>query len=109
MITGGVAVVIYGDPRFTRDVDDPLHTWGMARRQRIQLETTAIWVAPMEYVILRKLQYYRASGSDRHLRDVAMMLRVSEDLLDHGELQGWLARLELDEVYAEARRHSPEP
>ena len=44
-------------------------------------------LAPIEYVILRKLEYFRASGSDRHLRDVAMMLRISGDSVDQLELE----------------------
>jgi len=32
-----------------------------------------ISVAPPEYVILRKLQYYGDSASERHLRDIAMI------------------------------------
>jgi hypothetical protein len=45
-----------------------------------------IWVAPIEYVILRKLEYFEQSGSDRHLRDVAMMLRISGDTVESGSL-----------------------
>lgn len=167
MITGGVASVIYGDPRFTRDIDlvlvlepprvpdlqaafeggdfyvppqetmeeeasrtrgghfniihrdtalradiylvgdDPLHAWALERRRRLELELLQIWVAPLEYVIVRKLQYYRWSGSDRHLRDVSMMLRISGDLLDESALEDWLARLDLAGVYLQARRYSP--
>lgn len=122
MITGGVASVIYGDPRFTRDVDivmeltrteipalasafdadafyvppsealaeetartggghfnvshretalradvyltgnDPLTGWAFERRVRLQVGDAEIWVAPIEYVILRKLEYYEQSG-----------------------------------------------
>jgi Nucleotidyl transferase AbiEii toxin, Type IV TA system len=168
MITGGVASVVYGEPRFTRDIDvvlaldraevrnllaafdgadfyvppreameeetgraegghfniihrdtalradvylagnEPLHAWALERRRRLQLEATAIWVAPLEYVILRKLQYFQRSGSDRHLRDIAMMLRISGDSLDREALEGWLRRLDLGGVYLQARRYSPD-
>ncbi len=165
MITGGVASVIYGDPRFTRDVDivlelrddevekltaafadgdfylppvevlreeiaretgghfniihrdtalradvylrgnEPLHDWGLSRRHRLELDTSAIWVAPIEYVILRKCEYYRASGSERHLRDIAMMLRISGELIDRSELGAWSDRLDVKEVLEAARQH----
>jgi hypothetical protein len=165
MVTGGVASVIYGDPRFTRDVDlvlelggrdirrlesefgggdfyvppvevleeessrregghfnlihrdtalradvylsgdDPLHAWAFGRRRRLTLERTGIWVAPIEYVILRKLQYFESSGSERHLRDVAMMLRISGDLIDRPELGRWIERLDLGEALERARAY----
>ena len=168
MITGGVASVIYGDPRFTRDIDlvlvldsdgirhlqgafegeafylppreamereverargghfniihrdtalradvylfgnDPLHVWALDHRQRLPLEAMEIWVAPLEYVVLRKLQYYEASQSDRHLRDIAMMLRISGDTLDQVALEGWLTRLDLAAVYLQAQEYSPD-
>ncbi len=164
MITGGVASVIYGDPRFTRDIDvvlelrqlnvprligafqgdayylppvevleeevarspaghfniihrdtalradiylagdDPLHAWGFAKRQRIQVADLGLWVAPMEYVILRKLQHYQDSQSDRHLRDIAMMLQISGDVVDKNALEEWLAKLDLSDAYGTAQR-----
>ncbi|MDP2957768.1 MAG: nucleotidyl transferase AbiEii/AbiGii toxin family protein [Longimicrobiales bacterium] len=167
MITGGVASVIYGDPRFTRDIDivlalrrpdvprlaaefqggdfyvpptevleteaarpqgghfniihrdtalradvylvgdDPLHAWAFGRRRRMRFEAIEIWVAPLEYVIVRKLQYFEASKSDRHLRDIAMMLRISGEILDAEALQGWLAELHLNEAFGLARRYEP--
>lgn len=168
MITGGVATVIYGDPRFTRDVDivlvlphdditalasafdaaafyvppsealeeetarpegghfnvihretalradiylagdDPLIAWAFERRMRLQLGGAGIWVAPIEYVILRKLEYYERSGWDRHLRDVAMMFRISGDTVDEAALFAWCKRLELQETLGLARRFSPD-
>lgn len=37
-------------------------------------------IAPIEYVVVRKLEYYRASGSERHLRDVSLILTISAGL-----------------------------
>jgi hypothetical protein len=50
--------------------DDLLGAWAMKRRREIPVAGTAIPVAPIEYVIVRKLEYYRMAGSDRHLGDV---------------------------------------
>ncbi len=164
MITGGVASVIYGDPRFTRGIDivlelpesgieglaqalsspdfflppfetlreealrprhghfniihrdtvlradvyllgdDPLHAWAFGRRVRIPLDASiAIWLAPVEYVIVRKLEYYAISGSDRHLRDISMMLDVSGEKVDRAQLRRWVERLGLDESWVNAK------
>jgi hypothetical protein len=168
MVTGGVASVIYGDPRFTRDVDvvlalphdeiaalvaafdpttfyvpplealkeetarlegghfnvihretslradvylagdDPLIAWAFERRTRLRVGGVQISVAAIEYVILRKLEYYQQSGSDRHLRDVAMMLRISGETVDEAALTAWCERLELQEALELARRFSPD-
>jgi len=67
---------------------DPLHEWGMANRKRIEIEGEAFWVAPPEYVILRKLQYYREGRSEKHLRDIASILEFSSDEIDFRQLQG---------------------
>lgn len=159
MVTGGVASVIYGDPRFTRDVDivlslkgpdverfdavfsedefytppmealrreaarprhghfnvihrdtalradiyllgdDPLHAWGFDRRSPLLVGTSSISIAPIEYVILRKLEYFTKSGSDRHVRDVAMMLRISGDSANGADLDSWIERLGLREAF----------
>jgi hypothetical protein len=46
--------------------EDALHHWAMQRRRKITLEEESVWIAPVEYVILRKLEYYREGASDKH-------------------------------------------
>lgn len=67
------------------------------------MEGLAIWLAPLEYVIVRKLEYFRMSGSDRHMRDVAMMLRISGPLVDVGSLNEWCDRREVADLLERAR------
>lgn len=165
MITGGVASVIYGDPRFTRDIDvivvlrperiatlisafpadgfyvppiealgqevarqdgghfklihrdtalradvylagsDPLHALAFTRRMRVQVGDLAIWVAPVEYVIIRMLEYFRMSNYDRHIRDVAMILRISGDAIDQRDLGSWIEQRGLHAELDAARTH----
>jgi hypothetical protein len=66
---------------------DPLHRWAFPRRRQVQYGEHRIWVAPPEYVILRKLQYYREGGSDKHLTDIRGMLEVSGELIDRAILE----------------------
>jgi hypothetical protein len=55
---------------------------GRRRRKSFTLEGETIWVAPPEYVIIRKLEYYREGKSDKHLQDIRNILNVSLDQLD---------------------------
>jgi hypothetical protein len=43
-------------------------------------------------VIVRKLEYYREGGSEKHLRDVRSMLAVSGEQLDQSALHEWIER-----------------
>jgi hypothetical protein len=71
---------------------------------RIPLEEDfAIWLAPPEYVVVRKLQYHRDSGSERHLRDVSAMLEISGEKIDLVEVEGWAQRLGLEAAWRAAR------
>ncbi len=99
--------LIAHDTGFKADIylaaGDPLHAVGLSNRRRIELGSHGVWVAPPEYVIVRKLEFFREGGSEKHLRDIGAMLRISGDLVDHARLAGWVARLGLD---AEWRRAS---
>jgi hypothetical protein len=76
---------------------DPLHAWGFARRRRIDVrENAALWVAPPEYVILRKLEYFKEGGSDKHRDDVRGVLAVSGDALDKSALTRWISGLRVE-------------
>lgn len=80
--------------------DDPLHRWGMARRQRIEIAGEPVFLAPPEYVILRKLEYFREGGSEKHLRDIRGILDVSGETLDWPELRRRVDEGELQRAWS---------
>jgi hypothetical protein len=74
---------------------DSLHAWAMPRRRRLPHGAGHIQLAPPEYVILRKLEYYREGGSSKHRTDILAILNVSGAEIDHGSLSAWTERLGL--------------
>lgn len=169
MVIGGVAGIIYSEPRYTQDLDllvkldptqagalagafpagefyvppievieeearrpsyghfnlshhesglradvylageDPMHAWGLGRRRSIMLRGEALWLAPIEYVILGKLKFYREGGSVRHLEDIARMLLISADRIDFPELQGKVEEQLLGPEWEQAQRGARRP
>ena len=67
--------------------EDKLHKWAMSRRTKISVEKVDVWLAPPEYVIIRKLQYYKEGGSCKHLRDISRMLTMSGDSIESSLLE----------------------
>jgi hypothetical protein len=164
LITGGVASIVYGEPRFTRDIDlvlqlgqanivqfvsawppdryyvppidviqaesarteyghfnishqesalradiylvgnDPLMMWAMERPHLETVGSDIVRLAPIEYVIVQKLRYFRDSGSDRHLADVGRMLRIEGDSINQSALDKWLSKFELTQEWKHAQR-----
>jgi len=153
MVTGSVAATIYGEPRFTQDVDivlslsthdatrlvevfpssefycapieviaeesarsagghfniyhhdsgwradcymmgsRELESWAMSEKRSLSVGDDIVAVAPPEYVILSKLEYYAQSGSSRHPEDIVGMLEVSRSLIDTSVIDAWAHRL----------------
>jgi len=99
--------LIAQDTGFKADVylanEDPLHAAALAVRRRIVVDGVGVWVAPPEYVIVRKLEFYREGRSEKHLRDIRAMLRVSGELIDLGRLTAWVDRLGLQSEWSLVR------
>ena len=77
---------------------DVIHAWAMHNRRTVQLAGEKVLLAPPEYVIIRKLQYFREGGSQKHLRDIAGMLRLSETgagAINKAMIGEWCGRLGL--------------
>ncbi|HBO46412.1 MAG TPA: hypothetical protein DD670_21285 [Planctomycetaceae bacterium] len=51
--------------------------------------------ASPEDVIIKKLDYFKEGGSDKHIRDIAGVLRVRGDRLDRTYIAEWAERLGL--------------
>lgn len=75
-----------------------LHRWGLAHRRRIPFGGGHLSVAPPEYVILRKLEFFREGGSEKHLRDIRAMLAAGIEL-DRGFLDRELRARGLESVW----------
>lgn len=99
--------VIHADTGFKADFfpssRDELHAWAFRRTYRIHYQGEEVVVAPPEYVILRKLEYFREGGSEKHLRDIRSMLAISGELIDIAELEDWVRRRGLGDVWAECQ------
>jgi hypothetical protein len=81
---------------------DPLHAWALEHRRRIELEGSGAWIAPPEYVIVRKLEFLREGGSDKHERDIRSMLAATA--LDRAFVDAEVTRRGLQEQW---RRSQP--
>lgn len=71
---------------------DELHAWAFRNVRLYEIEGLTIRLAPPEYVIVRKLEYFREGGSEKHLRDIRSMLAVSGDQIDLAGLKDWVRR-----------------
>lgn len=69
-----------------------------ARRVRPGEGYEATFASP-EDVILMKLAYYREGGSEKHLRDIASVVKVSGAELDWAYLERWASELDLANVW----------
>jgi hypothetical protein len=98
----GMFNLIHHASQFKADVyvaaRDPLHAWALANRRRIDLEGTGTWIAPPEYVIVRKLEYLREGGQDKHLRDIRFILAATQ--IDRVFVDSEVARLGLQLEWA---------
>lgn len=80
--------------------DDPLHRWALPLRRRFAwTPDLEISIAPPEYVVLRKLEFYREGRSAKHISDIRAIRDVSG--LDRTALDPWLARLGLASLWNE--------
>jgi hypothetical protein len=157
LVTGSMATILYGEPRFTNDIDvvvqlgqdqvealvgefspaefyfdaeqmrsaisrqrqfNIIHPgsglkvdvmipamdefdrsrFARGRRVRPAQDYEADFAAP-EDVILKKLQYYTEGGSEKHLRDIAGVLRISSGDVDRDYVARWAERLGVLEAW----------
>ena len=78
-----------------------------ARVRRIEIRPgMVVSFASPEDVILRKLQYYKSGGSEKHLGDIQGMLRVTGDELDRTYLHEWARILGVEREWSDMESRS---
>ena len=87
-----VDVIIRKDTEFDRS--------RFSRIRRIQpAESYQANFASPEDVIIKKMEYYKEGASEKHLRDITGILKVSGDAVDRDYISDWARRLELTEIW----------
>jgi hypothetical protein len=168
MVTGSVAVIVYGEPRFTHDIDlvielkrkdissliaafpdeafycpplevitieilrstrghfniihhetgfkadiypvgqDSFIRWGLAHATEYEVAGAVMKVAPPEYVIVKKLEFFREGHSHKHLTDISGMLDYAVNLIDREKLLSFIKNLGLEHEWRQALALSEE-
>jgi len=87
-----VDVILYQDTDFDRS--------RFSRSKRIQLAEgyQANFAAP-EDVIIKKMEYYKEGGSDKHLRDITGILKISGSDVDREYIITWAKKLGLMKIW----------
>jgi len=78
---------------------DRLSAWALQHRQPVVVEDSTIWLAPPEYVIIGKLEFFQEGGSEKHLRDIRGMLAVTD--VDRSLLENEVAQRGLTDVWSQ--------
>jgi len=74
------------------------------RRQKVKLQDLPLFVASAEDVVIAKLEWSKLAQSQRHIEDVAGILRMSWESLDRSYLEKWIVALGLEKEWKAARR-----
>jgi len=72
----------------------------LSRRRELPLGGGfSAYVAAPEDIIIGKLRYYRLGGSDKHLRDITGMMKVSGEMIDRAYVARWAEKLGLSDIW----------
>lgn len=70
--------------------NDPLQIWGFKNRRQLKLGDELIWIAPPEYVVVKKMAYWEEGKHEKHIGDIKAMLQIQGDNISIKEIQSKL-------------------
>ncbi len=84
--------------------EDPLDAWGFSLARTFKMTNgETIVVAPPEYIILRKLEFYQRGASEKHLLDIRGVLETLADEIDLPTLEARIRQMGLAEAWKKIR------
>jgi len=55
-----------------------------------------------------KMEFYKKGGSEKHLRDIVGVIKISEELINVDYIETWVSKLYLEEIWAEIKKRLKE-
>ncbi|MDP2207475.1 MAG: hypothetical protein Q8K98_01705 [Bacteroidota bacterium] len=81
-----------------------LSKWALDNYKNYAFSGTTIRLAPPEYVIAMKLEYYREGGHQKHINDVEAILSNSATIIDFEILNNFIADYALEKEWKVVRK-----
>lgn len=78
------------------------------RRRAYSINAMRVFVATAADVLIAKLEWARASGSDRQIEDAAGIIEIQGADLDVAYVERWVRDLDLDDEWRKARQRARE-
>ncbi|HEU0012836.1 MAG TPA: hypothetical protein VFQ45_04095 [Longimicrobium sp.] len=98
--SGGAFNIIYGHMKVDVFVaSDELDLNQIRRARRLRTLGTEAQISPPEELIAKKLEYYDEGGSEKHLRDIAAMLRISLHEIDCERVSSYASQLHVTRLW----------
>lgn len=95
--------IIHHQTGFKADIyptgNDAFQMEGIRRKQKIEKGSDSFWIAPAEYVMIKKLQYFAEGRSSKHLTDIRGMLDISGEIIDMDLLLRWIDEYNLKDIW----------
>ena len=102
---GGHFNLIHQETGFKADIylagDEEIQSWAMKNSRQIEFEGSTIFIAPPEYVIIKKLEFYKEGKSQKHLVDIQGILTNSGELIDFNFLNRAISERSLNKYWVE--------
>lgn len=91
--------ILHHETGFKADIylsgKDEFQHWALENRKFIDFYDAKLAVAPVEYVIIKKLEFYREGGSQKHLNDIKGIMRNSSAKVKFELLDEFIGRFNL--------------
>lgn len=84
--------------------NDDLQHWAMKNKKKINFLDKELNIAPPEYVILKKLEFYKEGGAEKHILDIKSMIENSSEVINFVFLENEIASRGLNDVWLKIKR-----
>jgi hypothetical protein len=77
--------------------------WALKNKKEVPFQGTLLYIAPIEYVIIKKLEYYKEGLSEKHINDIKGMLQNSKDIIDFKIVDRFSKQFGLTDIWDEVK------
>ncbi len=91
--------IIHHETGFKADIyftgSDQFQIWGITNARYFDFNDSKIAVAPPEYVIVKKLEFYKEGHDQKHIKDIIAIIHYSKDQINMQLLEDYIEKFSL--------------